>query len=201
MWTTPSSAHASPSPSVQAFLYALAASGRAGDRRSHARTAGALDAGAVAVGVQHPGQALGGVVADSPRPWLHIAQEVATVAAARGYRRVGILGTHWLVDSDVYPEAFAARGLEYARPGQDDRRLLGSTIMDELVYGVFEPASVSRLQGIVQRMKDDGCDAVVLGCTELPLVLNDGNCALPTLDSTRLLARAALDHALGGLAA
>ncbi|OAE53793.1 aspartate racemase [Achromobacter mucicolens] len=146
-------------------------------------------------------QALGGVVADSPRPWLHIAQEVATVAAARGYRRVGILGTHWLVDSDVYPEAFAARGLEYARPGQDDRRLLGRIIMDELVYGVFEPASVSRLQGIVQRMKDDGCDAVVLGCTELPLVLNDGNCALPTLDSTRLLARAALDHALGGLAA
>jgi len=145
-------------------------------------------------------QAFGGVVVDSPRPWLHIAQEVTVEAAARGYRRVGILGTHWLVDSDVYPAAFSARGLEYARPGQDDRRLMGRIIMDELVYGVFDPASVSRLQGIVQRMKDDGCDAVVLGCTELPLVLNDGNCALPTLDSTRVLARAALDRALGGLA-
>ncbi|HAP25598.1 MAG TPA: aspartate racemase [Achromobacter sp.] len=141
-------------------------------------------------------QALDRVVADSPRPWLHIAQEVAAVAAARGYRRIGILGTHWLVDSDVYPAALAARGLDYARPPQDDRLQLGRIIMDELVYGVIKPASVSRLQGIVERLKDDGCDAVVLGCTELPLVLNDGNCALPTLDSTRLLARAALDRAL-----
>jgi len=118
------------------------------------------------------------------------------VAAARSYRRIGILGTHWLVDSDVYPAALAARGLDYARPPQDDRLLLGRIIMDELVYGVIKPASVAQLQGIVERLKNDGCDAVVLGCTELPLVLNDGNCALPTLDSTRLLARAALDHAL-----
>lgn len=146
-------------------------------------------------------QALGRVVADSPRPWLHIAQEVATVAAARGYRRVGILGTHWLVDSDVYPAAFTARGLDYARPSVDDRLLLGRIIMDELVCGVFEPTSVSQLQGIVKRLKDAGCDAVVLGCTELPLVLNDGNCAVPALDSTRVLARAALDRALGGAAA
>ncbi|MNT04907.1 putative racemase [compost metagenome] len=68
--------------------------------------------------------------------------------------------------------------------------------MEELVRGVFEPDSVARLQGIIERLRDDGCDAVVLGCTELPLVLNDGNCALPTLDSTRILARAALERAL-----
>ncbi|MNT86954.1 putative racemase [compost metagenome] len=68
--------------------------------------------------------------------------------------------------------------------------------MDELVYGEFKPESVARLQGIVERLRDAGCDAVVLGCTELPLVLNDGNCALPTLDSTRILARAALSRAL-----
>lgn len=144
-------------------------------------------------------QAMDRVVRHSPLPWLHIAEEVAAVALARGYRRIGILGTHWLVDSDVYPAALSARGLEYARPSLEDRLLLGQVIMDELVYGVFEPASVSRLQGIVERLKDDGCDAIVLGCTELPLVLNDDNCALPTLDSTRILARAALDRALGGL--
>ena len=120
------------------------------------------------------------------------------VASARGYRRIGILGTHWLVDSGVYPGKLGERGLDYARPAQVDRQLLGRIIMDELVYGVFEPASVARLQGIVDRLKDDGCDAVVLGCTELPLVLNDNNCALPTLDSTRILARAALDRAING---
>ena len=70
--------------------------------------------------------------------------------------------------------------------------------MDELVYGDFRPASVALLQGVVTRLRDAGCDAVVLGCTELPLVLNDGNCALPTLDSTRILARAALRRALQG---
>ncbi|EHK66535.1 aspartate/glutamate racemase family protein [Achromobacter arsenitoxydans] len=143
-------------------------------------------------------QALDHVLPHSPLPWLHIAQEVALVAAARGYRRVGILGTHWLVDSEVYPAGLDAQGLGWARPAHEDRLLLGRIIMDELVYGVFKPDSVARLQGIVERLRDEGCDAVVLGCTELPLVLNDGNCVLPTLDSTRILARAALDRALGG---
>jgi aspartate racemase len=141
-------------------------------------------------------QALDHVLPRSPLPWLHIAEEVAAVAAARGYRRIGILGTHWLVDSEVYPARLGERGLDYSRPAADDRQALGRIIMEELVRGVFEPDSVARLQGIIERLRDDGCDAVVLGCTELPLVLNDGNSALPTLDSTRILARAALDRAL-----
>lgn len=141
-------------------------------------------------------QALGHVLPQSPLPWLHIADAVAREAATRGYQRVGVLGTHWLVDSEVYPGKLAEHGLDFRRPAQDDRLAMGRIIMDELVYGVFKPASLARLQDIVARLRDVGCDAVVLGCTELPLVLNDGNCALPTLDSTRLLARAALDRAI-----
>lgn len=141
-------------------------------------------------------QALGHVLPDSPLPWLHIAEEVAAEARARGYRRIGILGTRWLVDSSVYPDKLGAQGLDFLRPADTDRITLGRIIMDELVYGEFKPESVARLQGIVERLRDAGCDAVVLGCTELPLVLNDGNCALPTLDSTRILARAALSRAL-----
>ncbi|MGE8635239.1 MAG: aspartate/glutamate racemase family protein [Achromobacter piechaudii] len=141
-------------------------------------------------------QAMGHVLPRSPLPWLHIAEEVARQAHARGFRRLGILGTRWLVDSDVYPEKLAAPGLDFVRPDEADRAELGRIIMDELVYGDFQPASVARLQTIVQRLRDAGCDAVVLGCTELPLVLNDGNCVLPTLDSTRILARAALARAL-----
>jgi len=67
--------------------------------------------------------------------------------------------------------------------------------MDELVYGVFKPESVAAFQRIVARMKAGGCDAVLLGCTEIPLILNDANSPLPVLDSTRLLARAALRRA------
>ncbi|MBO9328245.1 amino acid racemase [Achromobacter xylosoxidans] len=141
-------------------------------------------------------QALDPILARSPLPWLHIAAEVAAQAQARGHRRLGILGTRWLADSEVYPDKLAERGLQWLRPEPQDRALVGRIIMDELVYGVFKPESVARLQAVVERLRAAGCDAVVLGCTELPLVLDDANCALPTLDSTRILARAALARAL-----
>ncbi|MFE0839685.1 aspartate/glutamate racemase family protein [Achromobacter insolitus] len=143
-------------------------------------------------------QALEHVLPQSPLPWLHIAEEVAAEAEARGYRRIGILGTRWLVDSNVYPDKLGNRGLQWLRPSESDRDTLARIIMDELVYGIFKPESVALLQAVIERLRDAGCDAVVLGCTELPLVLNDGNSALPTLDSTRILARAALKRALRG---
>ncbi|MGJ7558308.1 aspartate/glutamate racemase family protein [Variovorax sp. RB3P1] len=131
----------------------------------------------------------------SPLPWLHIAEVVAAEAASRGFRRVGVLGTRWLVDSEVYPQALAAAGLQAVKPDAQERAELGRIIMDELVRGVLRPESTAVLQRMIDGLKARGCDAVALGCTELPLVLNDGNSALPTLDSTRLLARAALRHA------
>lgn len=142
-------------------------------------------------------QAFGYVQPRSPLPWLHIAGEVAAEAVRRGYRKLGITGTRWLVDSEVYPEKLAAEGLAFMRPSNAERAEAGRIIMDELVYGVFKPEGTAYFQQIIQRMKDEGCDAVVLGCTELPLILNDGNSPLPTLDSTRLLARAALRRAIG----
>lgn len=142
-------------------------------------------------------QALFHVLPRSPLPWLHIAEVVADAAAARGFRRLGLTGTRWLVDSDVYPAKLAARGLEYARPDAAEREEIHRIIMEELVYGVFAPAAVAYLRQVIGRMKDAGCDAVVLGCTEIPLIMNDANSPLPTLDSTRLLARAALRRAVG----
>lgn len=145
-------------------------------------------------------QALHLVLPRSPLPWLHIAEVVAAEAAARGLRRVGVLGTRWLVDSEVYPRALAAAGLEAVKPDAQERAELGRIIMDELVRGVCNPASTAVLQRMIDGLKARGCDAVALGCTELPLVLNDGNSALPTLDSTRLLARAALRRATASVA-
>jgi len=166
---------------------------------SSARKLAAIGAGFVICPDNTIHQALPLVAAQSPVPWLHIAEVVAAHAAARGFHRLGLTGTRYLVESEVYPEKLRAHGLEYLRPAADDRAGMHRIIMDELVYGVFKPESVAYFQRVVERMKDAGCDAVVLGCTEIPLIMDDSNSALPTLDSTRLLARAALRHAVGGL--
>lgn len=131
----------------------------------------------------------------SPLPWLHIAEVVAAEAAARGFKGLGLTGTRWLVDSEVYPEKLTARGLKYVRPNAGEREEINRIIMDELVYGVFKPEGIAYHQKVIERMKGEGCDGVILGCTEIPLIMNDGNSPLPTLDSTRLLARAALRRA------
>jgi aspartate racemase len=143
-------------------------------------------------------QAMPSVRARSPLPWLHIAEVAADEAVRRGFHRIGITGTRWLSEGPVYPDALEARGLEWRRPPAEDRETVGRIIMDELVYGRFDPASIEAVRGVIARLAEQGCDAVVLGCTELPLILDDGNSPLPTLDSTRLLARAALDWALEG---
>jgi aspartate racemase len=132
----------------------------------------------------------------SPLPWLHIAAVAAEQAVENGYKRVGLTGTRFLVASEVYPEKLTARGVEFVRPTSDEREQIDRIIMDELVYGVFRAAAVDYFQRVISRFKQEGCDAVVLGCTEIPLLMNDSNSPLPTLDSTRLLARAALRRAM-----
>ncbi|NKB57358.1 MAG: amino acid racemase [Alphaproteobacteria bacterium] len=141
-------------------------------------------------------QALPHVSPASPLPWLHIAEVVAEQAATRGFKRLGLTGTRWLVESDVYPDALAAQGLSYVRPAADEREELNRIVMAELVCGRFTPEAVAYFQRVVEKMKREGCEAVILGCTEFPFLMNDGNSPLPTLDSTRLLARAALRRAV-----
>ncbi len=133
----------------------------------------------------------------SPLPWLHIAEVVAAEAVERGFRCLGLMGTQWLVESQVYPEKLAAHGLRHLLPSAAEGAEINRIILDELVCGVISPNSRAYLQRAFGRMKEAGCDAVVLGCTEIPLMMNDSNSPLPTLDSTRLLARAALRRALG----
>jgi aspartate racemase len=141
-------------------------------------------------------QALPFIDSRLPLPWLHIADVVADQALEHGFKRLGLTGTRWLVDSAVYPSKLKSRGLEFARPNSNERDEINRLIMDELVRGVFSAKTVAYFQTVIARLKqDEGCDAVILGCTEIPLIINDANSALPTLDSTRLLARAALRRA------
>jgi aspartate racemase len=141
-------------------------------------------------------QALPHLAGKLPLPFLHIAETVADEAHRRGFRHLGLTGTRWLVESGVYREALDRRDIALALPMPQEREEMNRIIMDELVYGRFTVEAELAFRRIMQRMGDDGCDAVVLGCTEIPLLMNEENAPLPVLDSTRLLARAALHHAV-----
>jgi aspartate racemase len=145
-----------------------------------------------------PHKAMPYVEPRSPLPWLHIADVVAAEVAQRGFRRVAITGTSPLVESEIYPERLAARGIDCLRPNPAERAECTRIIYEELVRSIMKPGSVGYLQRMIERLRGEGADAVILGCTEFPLVLNDTNSALPTLDSTRLLAGAALRRAVEG---
>ncbi len=144
-------------------------------------------------------QALPFIDSRLPLPWLHIADVVADEAVKRRFKRLGLTGTRWLVDSAVYPPKLEFRGLDFARPSSAERDEINRLIMEDLVRGVFAAKTIAYFQTVIARLKqDEHCDAVILGCTEIPLIINDANSALPTLDSTRLLARAALRRAAAG---
>jgi aspartate racemase len=134
----------------------------------------------------------------APRPWLHIAREVAAEAKSKGFRRLAVLGTRYLMEGPVYPEALKAAGIEHRIPKPEQRQRINQIIFDELVNGQFLPRSLAYYVEVIRSLKDEGCDAVVLGCTEIPLLVTPESSPLPTLDSTRLLARAAVRKAIEG---
>jgi len=136
------------------------------------------------------------LIPQSPIPWIHIAGAVADEAQRSGYRRLGILGTKYLTESSVYPEALAEYKIEREIPEEADREKINQIIFKELVNGIFLETSRLYFNEVAEELKGRGCDAVVLGCTEIPLIVNPEDTPLPTLDSTRLLARAALKKAL-----
>jgi aspartate racemase len=130
-------------------------------------------------------------------PGLHIAEIVAEEAARRGFSKVGITGTRWTMEGPIYPRELQRRGMDSLAPTEDERAIIQHIIFEELVRGIVSEASRTRLASIIGNLRELGCDAIILGCTELPMILNDETSPLPTLDSTRLLAHAAVDVALG----
>jgi aspartate racemase len=143
-------------------------------------------------------QAFDLVARRSPRPWLHIAVEVANEAKRHGYKRLGVLGTRPLMEGPVYRDTLHTAGIEQRIPGADQRERIHRIIFDELVQGNFQPRTQAYFTELIRGLKDEGCDAVVLGCTEIPLLMTQDQSPLPMLDSTRILARAALKKAVEG---
>lgn len=136
------------------------------------------------------------VIAKAQRPWLHIAEEVATEAVRHNFHRVGIIGTTFTMEGPVYKQKLDAVGIDHTIPESKDRELINKIIFDELVAHRFTKEAREYFTGLIGEMAGDGCDAVALACTEIPLIVTPESSPLPVLDSTRLLARAALREAL-----
>ncbi len=144
-------------------------------------------------------QALDLMLPRSPIPFLHIAEVVAGEAKRRGFRRLGVLGTRYLMEGPVYADKLAVAGIEWRIPEPEDRERLQRIIFDELVVSRVTSEAREEARRIIAMLRsEESCDAIVLGCTELPLLVTQGLSPLPTLDSTRLLARAAIEHATTG---
>lgn len=141
-------------------------------------------------------QAFDLVLQRSPIPWLHIAEAVAEEARRHGHKYLAITGTKYLMTGPVYSKTLKKFDISYEIPDSADRERIDDIIFTQLVYGNFPEESRHYFNEVIQKLKDKGCDAVVLGCTEIPLLVKPDDCPLPTLDSTRLLARAALRKAI-----
>jgi len=141
-------------------------------------------------------QAFDLVRAKSPIPWIHIGDAVGGEAGERGFSKLGITGTKYLMTGPVYPQTLKQYGISCVIPDEEEREKIDTIIFQELVNGIFPETSRLYFNEVIGKLKESGCEAVVLGCTEIPLIVDPNDCPLPTLDSTRLLARAALNEAL-----
>ncbi len=141
-------------------------------------------------------QAFDLVAPASPLPWLHIAEVVAGEAQLKGLKKLGVLGTRYLMEGPVYQVKLEALDINWETPSDSDKKEINRIIFDELVNGKFKDSSRSYFQEVITVLKRRGCDGVILGCTEIPLLIDQQDSVLPVLDSTRLLARAALFMAM-----
>lgn len=136
------------------------------------------------------------VAPNSPIPWLSILEEVRNGAIYKGYNCLGILGTEYIMTSPIYQKKLNDAGIVTTTPNDKDRKRINDIVYNELANGIFTEFNRAYFNRVIKKFKDNGADAVVLGCTEIPLLINPSDSPLPTLDSTRMLARAALRKAL-----
>ncbi len=132
----------------------------------------------------------------SPIPWLHIVEVVGDAAASQGMSKLGILGSRSLMEGDLYGQILSERGIATMRPSEKQQERINSHIFEELIKGTFESSTKEYFRNVVEDLGKQGCDGVVMGCTEIPLILEPHEVEVPLLDSTRLLAKAAVAEAL-----
>ena len=136
------------------------------------------------------------VAPKSPIPWMSILEEVSKGAKNQGYKCVGILGTEYIMSSALYQKKLNDVGMKTKIPNEKDRKKINDIVYDELANGHFTEKNRVYFNQVIDKFAEAGAEAIVLGCTEIPMLVDPADCPLPTLDSTRILARAALNRAL-----
>ena len=136
------------------------------------------------------------IIDELPIPGLHIADVVCKEAHVRGWNRIGLLGTKWTMTGPVYARVLAQRAMERLIPDEPTRERINEAIFDELCLGVFTEPTTDQFVRAIESLRADGAECVILGCTEIPLIITPENSPLPTLDSTRLLAKYAVLEAI-----
>ena len=136
------------------------------------------------------------IAAELPIPGLHIAEVVCREITAKGFKQVGLLGTTWTMTGPVYARALDMRGLERLIPAEPVREQLNAAIFDELCLGIFKTQTTELFLAAIDDLRLKGAECVILGCTEIPLIISPENSSLPVLDSTRLLAKHAVAEAV-----
>ena len=136
------------------------------------------------------------IAAELPLPGLHIAEVVCREITANGWKRVGLLGTKWTMTGPVYARALEQRGLERIVPDEPVREQLNTAIFDELCQSIFNAETTQLFVNAIEDLQARGAECVILGCTEIPLIVTEVNSPLPVLDSTRLLAKYAVNEAI-----
>lgn len=136
------------------------------------------------------------IAADLPIPGLHIAEVVCREITTQGWKHVGLLGTKWTMTGTVYAKALEKLGLGRLIPDEPMRERLNAAIFAELCQGIFNAQTTELFLQAIDDLKSKGAECVILGCTEIPLIVTSANSPLPILDSTRLLAKYAVREAL-----
>ncbi|BCW88214.1 L-aspartate/glutamate-specific racemase [Alphaproteobacteria bacterium SO-S41] len=136
------------------------------------------------------------VAAACKTPLLHIADATAAPILAAGHRKVGLLGTAFTMEMSFLKDRLAAQGLDILIPGPEDRATVHRVIYDELIKGIIAPASREAYLGVIGRLAAAGAEAVILGCTEIGLLIDQSMTAIPLFDTMALHAIAALDRAM-----
>lgn len=137
------------------------------------------------------------IITQAPIPGLHIAHVVCNEIVENGFKNVGLLGTKWTMTGSSYEKAFEKFSLNKITPDPSVQSKIDKAIFDELCQSEFKPDTVNYFLKAIDELKEQGAECVVLGCTEIPLIVTPENSSLPTMDSTRLLAKYAVRVAIG----
>ena len=132
----------------------------------------------------------------SPIPWLKMTNAVATKIEEDNRQVVGVIGTKYVTSGSAYQTDLGIKGIKLVRPNEADTEMLDRIIFDELVFGIVREESRKLMLDVIQRLGEKGCEGVILGCSEAPLIVTADNCALPIYNASEIMAEQAILYAM-----